>query len=184
MTDESRPPDEVRPIVKQSHVGNPAVILADDKINKILLGQVMGYAHSVSFSNVPDPLTGEIREVRSLLGTFEATPIDPTKARTTSSKLGLPVHMIGPICDYLEENEEKRPIAQIAFDIGVERAKNPAGYSWYGINLLPDAIDPLVELRAKISATRQLRLAGPSGKLESLAPPAAAPKVDAKRAKA
>ena len=147
----NRPPTETKNIVKQSSVGNPAAALASDTVNKALLGRVLGYASGVSYSSVQDPLSGEVREVRALTGSFKAIPVDMTRPCVQSAKLGLPVHMIGPICDWLEHPENKGSLVEIAFDIGVERAKNPSGYSWYGI-AMTDQTDPLAELEAKVAA--------------------------------
>ena len=140
---------EAKTIAKQSAFGHPMSHLNETTPKKIV-GRVIGVAARVHSSSVEDRETGEIKVIKSLGGSFKMIPLDETKNITTSAKLGLPAHIIQPIIDALES--DNTAIVEIALDVGVEAAKNPAGYSWYGVPLMDaSASDPLAALEARIS---------------------------------
>lgn len=162
MTEQQiRPPMEAKTIVKCASLGQPMAALADDSVNKVVVGRIIGYAVGVSHSTVEDRMTGEVKDIRSLVGSFKAIPTDLKRACTSAAKLGLPEHMTAPILNYFEPPGTERSkggvtgeMVQVAFDIGVERAKNPAGYSWYAIPLLaPGERDPITEMEKALASS-------------------------------
>ena len=148
---------ESKTIVKASNLGHPMKHLSDETVNKMIVGRIIGYATAVSTNNVEDKETGIKKPVKSLMGSFKSLPLDEAMNCVTSSRLGLPTHIMQPIIDVLEHPDNKGTglIVEIAFDIGVERAKNAAGYSWYSVNLNSEAnaaSDPLMMLEKRLSA--------------------------------
>lgn len=151
---------ETKTIVKCSSLGQPMAALADH-INKAVLGRIIGYGIRTGHEYLEDSQTGEVKDVRHLVGSFMAIPRDEKRPRVQSSKLGLPEHIGSVGYDFFETSGEKlreytkKNVGQmlyVAFDIGVERAKNPAGYSWFGIPLIePGADDPLALLEQRLA---------------------------------
>lgn len=145
---------EAKTIVKQSSLGHPMVHLADENINKVIAGRIIGIATGISVSSVEDRETGEIKQLKSLTGNFKAIPRDEKKAITVSAKLGLPLHIIGAAIAALEAGKDTGNVSvSIALDLGVERAGNATGYSWYGISLIPEGEgNPLAMLEKSIAS--------------------------------
>ena len=147
---ETMRPVEAKTIVKQSSLGHPMMLLgADENLNKALMGRIIGFATGISQSTVTDPEDGLEKRLKSLVGSFKAIPIDPRRPCVTSAKLGLPMHIMQPVIDLLEAEKGTGLIVEIAWDVGVERSKNPAGYSWYGVPLVQPAADDPLELLEK-----------------------------------
>lgn len=150
---------EAKTIVKQGSLGHPMSVLHDETINKAIMGRVIGIATGVSSSTVEDRETGEEKKLKSLVGSFRAIPADASKPIVTSAKCGLPIHVMQPVIDILEANKGTGLIVEVVFDMGVERAKNAAGYSWYGVPLMtPTDDDPVMRLAARFdpAATKAL----------------------------
>lgn len=156
-----RPATEAKTIVKQGSLGHPMKFL-DEKNTKVIMGRIFGFATGVSKSTVEDRETGEEKTLKSLMGSFTAVPVDMSRPRVTSAKLGLPVHIMQGAIDILEANKGEGLIVEIGFDIGAEAAKNAAGYSWFGIPLTELAADdPLAALEAKLSGGKQAQIEPP-----------------------
>lgn len=168
-----------RPIEKGTYIrakdcGHPGKWLSDDAFNRGIVGRVIGFATSVNTNSVEDRETGEIKMLKSLSGSFEIIPVDVERSIKRSGKLQLPEHMIADIVAYLEKEDAKGKrvnageIAVIQMDIGLERAKNATGYSWFARMIAPvEAGDPLLALRSGVAPTATA-LAAPAG--EPVAP--------------
>jgi len=157
-------PVEVVTLLKQSSLGHPlAELAANENINKVFKGLVIGYAVQIYNSKVEDRETGEIKQLRSLGGSFRAVPEKADLPIRTSNKLGLPAHIMQPVVDLLEEQKGTGLIVQVAWKLYVERSKNAAGYSWVAEPLMELGVDdPLAKLQAEIES---------GGKLKSLPAP-------------
>lgn len=156
MSDETQRPVEMKTAIKASSVGSPMVALADENVNRMLLGRVIGYAFTVSTAQIEDRLSGEMKTLKSLKGSFEAIPYDVNKPIVRSAKLQLPEHILAGVIDYMEGSGETGEVISVGFELGVERAKNAAGYSWFARPLIDlGTADPLLKLRGE--------LAGPAG---------------------
>lgn len=143
-------PTEVKTIVKQSSVGHPAIMVSNPEKNKMVLGKIIGVALGTSTSTIEDQETGEEKKLVNLTGSFRAIPNDESLPITTSGKLGLPSHISGPIVVAVRAVEAERGSIEIALELGVERAKNAAGYSWFARPLFEDVGNPLDALLARV----------------------------------
>src|ERR1700679_2665148 len=139
VTQETKAP---RPVEKGTYIrakdcGHPGKWLSEGTFNRDIVGRVIGFATTVNTNSVEDRQTGEIKMLKSLSGSFEIIPTDETRPIKRSGKLQLPDHMIADIVAYLEKEDDKGKrvnageIAVIQMDIGLERAGNAVGYSWF-----------------------------------------------------
>ena len=143
---------EAKTIVKQSSLGHPMAALgADENLNKVILGVIVGIATAVSINEVVDAETGEVKKLASLRGSFRAIPRDEKRPIVTSARLGLPAHILQPIVDLLSSDSSVASV-ELAWELGVERSKNAAGYSWFGSPLLRHGADPLEELQQRMES--------------------------------
>lgn len=162
---------------------NPKKIIANmpDSTNSTVVGIVYGTATDINVRASADGL----KTYEGLKGTFEAVPSDKAAEATQSSICYLPEFAQPLVSDMLkevdEDGERVNHNVKFGFEVSIERATNPQGYSW-ALRALgnPVADDPLDKLRQEFAPA----LAAPKavaqiehkpGTAEQTATPKAAP---------
>jgi hypothetical protein len=117
---------------------NPKAILGMPVATRnLVLGTLLGMANDVTRTQTP---TGDVLE--GLVGKFMFKPADKTFAMAAYT-LWLPAGMGNDLFALPRQGEA----IEFAFEIGVTRAENPAGYEWTMRPLVePSQADPLAAL--------------------------------------
>lgn len=163
---------EAKTIVKMKAFGDAKFLLAaeamrlkvqPEAVSRVMAGRIVGIAMRVAVTKYTDPKTQITEELSTLVGSFRAIPIDETRNITTSSKLGISDHIMGPVIDMLLEDDAPQSVS-VAWDIGVETSNNPVGYSWFAMPLMDeDANDPVAMLEARLAGKSETKaLAAPT----------------------
>lgn len=148
----TRPAREIVGKLSLLSLGVPQAALADENVNKVTMGKIVGRASGLVRRTKKDEVSGTIEKLRGLRGSFLSLPDDPKRAEKQSSVLYLPDGLGAGMLDRFEEAEANGEVITIdvALEAFVERAKNPAGYSWGGRSLLPEGSqvteDPAMEV--------------------------------------
>lgn len=112
-------------------LGNPkkAIVLAPETVNKIELGVIRGIARGVKEQE--DPKTQ--RTYYGLMGFFKAESNDPEIGDFQSGKAFLADGLMEAMVPRFLEAQEDGEVLEMAFvyRVGIMRATNAAGYSWY-----------------------------------------------------
>lgn len=142
MTEEtvSRPKTEIVGKLAPAALGVPQAALADESVNKATMGKIIGQITGMVRRTKKDEMTGETSKLRGFRGSFLAIPADSKRPEKRSSILYMPEGLAGGLLDRFDQADQDGELitANLAIELFVERAKNPAGYSWGGRSLLPD----------------------------------------------
>ncbi|MGE3387928.1 MAG: hypothetical protein AB7K41_14455 [Bdellovibrionales bacterium] len=176
-TNTSRPATEIVGKLSVLSLGVPQAALADENVNKATMGVIIGKATGIVRRQKKNEMTGLSENLRGLRGSFLARPADAKRPEKRSSVLYLPEGLGGGMIDAFDAADKDGEIisANIALECFVERAKNPAGYSWGGRSLLPETeqsiqSDPVAEVMALAGMGRAPAIEDKSG--EPVAAPA------------
>lgn len=150
---------EVKTKLVLKDAGDPKKARANmpDNVNRVKLGTVFGIAEDISERTGPDGTT----KFRGLAGSFAIISAE-TEEETRSGLLYLPTEVQALIENQLFGEKEKDGVKSVeriatnvkfAFDINVDRATNPQGYSWsFTPKVQPAAeTDPLAQFRNEIA---------------------------------
>jgi hypothetical protein len=179
-----RPATEIVGKLSPAALGVPQAALSDDTVNKATMGQIFGQITGIVRRTKKDDVTGETQKLRGFRGSFIAIPNDTKRPEKRSSVLYLPEGLAGGLLDRFDAADSDGEVisANVALELFVERAKNPAGYSWGGRSMLPDDgvnEDPAAEVMRLAGVAPRAAIAAPSGDGESV-PAASDAKVKAK----
>lgn len=169
-----RPATEIVGKLSVLSLGVPQAALADENVNKVTMGTIIGKATGIVRRQKKNEMTGLTENLRGLRGSFLARPADTKRPEKRSSVLYLPEGLGGGMIDAFDDADRNGEIisANIALECFVERAKNPAGYSWGGRSLLPETeqsiqSDPVAEVMALAGLGRAPALEDKSGEAET-----------------
>jgi hypothetical protein len=121
----------------------PSRIKMSDNITRLVLGRLIGIANDITTWTDKE---GQILE--GLRGKFKYTDNDVTRNVLISSVLWLPAGMGTDIID--AASEKTTDGVEFGFDLGVVKAENPQGYSWFMTPFHNAAFDPLATVEARL----------------------------------
>lgn len=134
-----------------------ALLALPEETRELHLGTIVGIATGIKKGKMPDGVT----PYEGLAGNFEVVYADASKEHDASGVCYLPDAFMNPILALLKDEtnadgeviREAASSVQLAFNVSVVRADNPAGYSWKLKPLIEASQnDPLAKLRELIPA--------------------------------